>query len=123
MKGYKIYRCDQMGFDYDEKYSINYSKAVQEFNDLLRKAMKDVYGTIEKSDFSDEVASFREWEMTRAFGGSDIEIICRKCPFILFRKGNKLIARVYSWKEPDHEYGDSDITSEDIILKEIELIE
>lgn len=126
MKGYKIYRNNMMGFDYDEKYAINYSKAIQEFNNLLRKSIKNVYCSIDKSEFSEEVTSFREYKMNNVFNNKSnkkIELICRKCPFILYKEDGKLIAKVLSWEEPDYEYGDADIISEDIVLEEIELIE
>lgn len=123
MKGYSVYHKDIMGFDDKRVYSLDYSKAIQEFNNKIRRTISKVYVSIEEEDFSDEVASFKRYLTEKCFDGKDkdIEIISRKCPFILFRQKDQLIARVYSWDKPCHEYQEQDIIFEDVILEEIEL--
>lgn len=125
MKAHSIYREDVVGYEYDRQYALNYSKAIMLFNDLLRKTIKDTYDTIGKENFSEEVANFKKWEMGKRLDGftTDIEIVCRKCPFIIYKKNSKLIARVYSWDISDYEYREQDITTEEVVLEKIEMLE
>lgn len=112
----KIYVNNEWGTE-KEAYKINPKKAIQAFNNLIREEMKQVYEPIEKEDFSDEVASFKEWN-------KEDEIICRKCPLIIYKdKENKLVARIYSWDEPSYEEREQDIVSKEVILEQIEINE
>jgi hypothetical protein len=111
----KIYVNSVWGSE-KEVYKIDGKKAIQAFNDLVREEMKQVYEPIGKEDFSDEVSSFKEWN-------SEYELVFRKCPLIVYKKDNKLIARIYSWGEPSYEEREQDIESKEVILEQIEVTE
>lgn len=111
----KIYVNEMWGLE-KETYKINPKKAIQAFNNSIREEMKQVYDTIEKEDFSDQVGIFKKWE-------NEYELVFRKCPLIVYKKDNKLIARIYSWGEPCYEYGEADIESKEVILEQIEVTE
>lgn len=111
----KIYVNEMWGSE-KERYKIDKNKAIQSFNDLVREEMRQVYETIDKGDFSEEVASFKHWE-------KDYELVFRKCPLIVYKKENKLIARIHSWGEPCYEYGETDIEYKEVILEQIEVNE
>ena len=79
MKIYKIYTQYKMGFEEDIEYKKSINKATQYFNNLIRKTLKEVE-VVDKDDFSDNIAEFREnienWH-------KDCEIICRKYPILI----------------------------------------
>lgn len=125
MKGYKIYEQLKLGEESKlTKYSANYNKAVQEFNDFLRKAIDDnLFEIVSKNDFGREVLSFRK--SLKLYNKDNIEIICRKCPFIIYRykDTNKLIANLYYWKMIGNKYEDYDIDAQSVVLEEINILE
>jgi len=113
---HKIY-VDEMWGSEKETYKISPKKATQAFNNLVREEISQVYEPIGKEDFSEKVADFRKWE-------SEYKILCRKMPLIIYKdEENRLKARIYSWGQPDYEYGEADIESKEVILEEIEINE
>ncbi|AUN06631.1 hypothetical protein EXN00_16650 [Clostridium botulinum] len=117
MKAYKVYQQDLMGYEGDIVYCKNYNKAIEVFNSVVKKAIADVAGDIvDKADFGDEIASFREWN-------KDVEIISRKYPYLLYRKKGLLTAQVFYWERASYEYQEYDIVNSIAILEEIEIIE
>ena len=119
MKGYTIYCQDRMGYEGNKTYALKYSKAIQEFNNLLRNSINE-YDVVEKEEFSQEVIEFKEENMRI---NTDIELICRKCPFVLYRRKGELRARIFFWERTSYEYEEYDILTEEVILEEIELLE
>ena len=111
----KIYVNEIWGSE-KETYKINPKKAIQVFNNLVREEMKQVYEPIGKQDFSEEVSNFKSWE-------NEYELVFRKCPLIVYKQDNKLIARIYSWGEPSYEEREQDIASKEVILEQIEVTE
>lgn len=122
MRGYSIYRRDSSGFEDKRQYSINYSAAVQIFNNLLRKSVSEVYETIEREHFSQIIIDFKRDYLDPRLENK-IEMICRKNHFIIYREKGYLIAIIYYWSEPLDSEDYQEITTEQIILEEIELIE
>ena len=122
MKGYKIYSKNNIGFNYKEKYSISYNKAIQIFNDLIREEINEIGGNIVSEEyFRDEISSLREKVL---FNTEDNEIISRKYPYILLKDRNgNYIANIYFWYKASYEYEEYDIDINSIVLKEIEVIE
>lgn len=119
MRIYKIYANCPMGFESDVEYKKNYNKAIQSFNNLIRKTLKEVE-VVDRDDFGDRIADFREnienWH-------KDCEIICRKYPLLVYKKGNKTIASIDYWSRTSYEYQEYDIESEEVVLEEIEILE
>ena len=114
MKAYRIYNQDIMGFESDIKYSLNYSKAIQIFNDKIREEYKE-NDVIDRFEFREVIQDFRKRD--------DIEILCRTYPVIIYKKGNDIFASIWFWEKVLCEYDEYDIMSNPIILEEIELIE
>ena len=119
MKIYRIYSQCMMGFEGDVEYKKNINNAIQCFNDLIRRTIKEV-DIVDKDYFSNGIAEFREnienWH-------KDCEIICRKYPILIYRKDNKMIAVIDHWEKASYEYNEYDIETEKIILEEIEIID
>ncbi|MDC0802720.1 hypothetical protein POG14_11030 [Clostridium paraputrificum] len=116
---YKIYSQCQMGFEGDIEYKKSINTATQYFNNLIRKTLKEVE-VVDKDDFSDNIAEFREnienWHKDR-------EIICRKYPILIYKDKNKTIAVIDYWSKTSYEYNEYDIESEQIILEEINIVD
>ena len=108
-----------MGFEGDILYKKSFNKAVQSFNDLIRKTLREV-DVVDRDYFSDGVASFRE--SIENFH-EDCEIICRKYPVLIYRKDNKMIGIVDHWMKASYEYNEYDIETERIVLEEIEVVD
>lgn len=118
MVAYKIYISDNYGFNNEEEYAANYNKAIQIFNNKVRKLVKEVKGDlVEQEDFSEKIQDLREEHSWN----EGIEIISRKMPYILYKRDNKLFAIILYWIKSSYEYDEWDIVSEDIILEEIEI--
>lgn len=115
MKGYKIYIESEYGFEEDVTYSINYDKAIQKFNNYIRKVMSET-DLISKEDFSEQIAYFKDNE-------NDYEIICRSYPIFIYKRNNKMIATLMYWTRTSYEYQEYDIVGENIILEEINIEE
>jgi hypothetical protein len=117
---FKVYVVDCMGYEGDtEIFATNYSRALEEFNNLVRETIKEAYEIVDKSEFSHLVSELREDKYKLIE-----EIICRKCPFILYKdKDGKLKANIYEWDEPSREYMEQDIICETVVLEKIELLE
>lgn len=119
MKIYRVYSRCMMGFEGDIEYKKNINKATQYFNDLIRKTIKEV-DVVDKDYFIDGLVNFREnienWH-------KDCEIICRKYPVLIYKRGNKTVAVIDYWEKVSYEYNEYDIGSEQIILEEIEILE
>lgn len=122
MRGYSIYRRDSRGFEDKRQYSINYSAALQIFNNLLRKAVNEVYDTIEREDFSQIIIDFKRDYLDLRLENK-LEMICRKNHFIIYREKRCLIAIIYYWSEPLDSDGYQEIMEEQIVLEEIKLVE
>lgn len=122
MRGYSIYRRDNSGFEDKRQYSINYSAAVQIFNNLLRKSVSEVNDTIEREHFSQIIIDFKRDYLDPRLENK-IEMICRKNHFIIYRENGYLIAIIYYLGEQLYLEDYQEITTEQIILEEIELIE
>lgn len=119
MKIYRIYSQCMMGFEGDVEYKKNINNAIQYFNNLIRRTIKEV-DIVDKDYFSNGVAEFREnienWH-------KDCEIICRKYPLLIYKKKNKTIAVIDHWEKASYEYNEYDIETEKIILEEIKIID
>ena len=131
MKGYKIYEELRWGGESSEtKHSVNYSKAIQIFNDLIKKAIKEnKEDLVDKEDFGQEILDLRENQKfdkkLYKDGSRDFEIICRKYPLIIYKynKTNKMVANIHFWERTSYEYQEYDIESQTFILEEIEIVE
>ena len=119
MKIYRIYSECRMGFDSNVKYKKDINSATQCFNDLIRKFLKEV-DVVDKDDFSENITEFRDhiknWN-------EDYEIICRKYPLLIYKSKNKTIAVIDYFIKTFCEYEEYDITSENIVLEEIEILD
>lgn len=108
-----------MGFEGDIEYKKSINTATQYFNNLIRKTLKEVE-VVDKDDFSDSIAEFREnienWH-------TDCEIICRKYPILIYKDKNETIAVIDYWSKTSYEYNEYDIESEQIILEEINIVD
>lgn len=124
MIGYRIYEEGQWGENPNKvTYTTNYDKAVQLFNDLVRRTFtesKDVL--VDREDFSEEVANLKE--EIKLFN-SNVEVVSRSYPYILTRDltDNTLCARLYVWEQVSYEYTEYDIQTIALVLKEINFIE
>lgn len=117
MKAFKIYKTDRMGFDYEITYACKYDKAIQIFNDDIRKEYKEVgEDIVDRIDFGEEVRVFRKYN-------KDSELICRTYPIIMHKKDKKLIAHIPQWEKTSYEYNEYEIVGDSIILEEIELLD
>ncbi|NME65670.1 hypothetical protein HF846_13805 [Clostridium cadaveris] len=114
---YKIYSQCQMGFEGDIDYKKSINKAIQCFNDLIRKTLKEV-NAVDKDVFSDNITEFRE---DIEYLHENREIICRKYPLLIYKEKNKTIAIVNYWTKVSYEYNEYDI--EQIILEEIDIVD
>ncbi|QEZ68012.1 hypothetical protein D4A35_03320 [Paraclostridium bifermentans] len=131
MKGYKIYEELRWGGESSEtKHSVNYGKAIQIFNDFIKKATKEnKEDLVNEEDFREEIVDLREHQRFNKKlykdGSRDFEIICRKYPVLIYKynKTNKMVANVYFWERTSYEYQEYDIESQTFILEEIEIIE
>lgn len=119
MLAYKVYKEDRMGFESDIVYACKNKKAIQLFNNVIRKELKDIGGDIvNKEDFSEEVSGFREYN-------SDKELICRTYPLIIYKdnKNKRIIANIPYWEDTSYEYNEYEIIANSIVLEEIKLID
>lgn len=125
MKAYKLYNRDSWGSEYDEIYSINYSKITQLFNDRIREAIKEIGSDIASiDDFREEILSIKENNKYReACKHAPVEILCRKYPILITKDCNMIIANIYYWERTSHEYSEYDVESNTIIIEEIDVIE
>lgn len=114
MRGYSIYRKDMCGFEEQRQYSLDYSAALQRFNDKLRVSISEA-GSIMKKDFSNIKREFKKENFHKKSDHitPSIEIICSRSPFILYKENKDLKALVYWFDEIELLY-------EEIILQEIE---
>jgi hypothetical protein len=115
MKGYKVYNMCRMGFEGDISYFATKNKALQEFNNLLRKEVRE-NDVLTREDFSQEVKEMKEYN-------EDWNLICRTYPVIMFENETKLRGHVPYWENTSYEYNEYEIEANSIILEEIELIE
>ena len=117
MIAFKIYKEDRMGFEYEVSYACKYNMAIQMFNNAIRKEYREAGGDIvDRSDFSEEIIGFREYN-------KDSELICRTYPIIIHKKDKKLIAHIPQWENTSYEYNEYEILGDSIILEEIELLD
>ncbi len=121
MKAYKIYVQDRMGYEDDIFYAKTYDKAVQLFNNEIRKELKNAGDdAVDKVDFGEEISSFHEYN-------EDREIICRKCPILIHQKKDSKrlhrVANVPRWEKTSYEYNEYEIISDSVVLEEIEILE
>lgn len=125
MNGYKIYTSDEIGYEIDTKYTVSYNKAIQIFNDKIRKAVYDCgLDIISREDFGDEIASIRERIQTKSSYSSDEgKMICRAYPILIMKYENSLVASIFYWYKCSYEYSEYDITSSNIVLEEIEIVD
>lgn len=120
MKAYKVYELCQYGFESDTEYALKYDKAITLFNNKVRKVVNHLKGDLVKQeDFSEQVSYLRE----NHFGDSEIEIISRKMPYILYEKNNKLYATIPFWEKTSYEYSEYDIIDDAVVLEEIDILE
>lgn len=124
MKGYRVFVQGKYGFETSEIiYTTNYNIAIHKFNDFLRRVIKE-NDVVEKDDFGEKVQDFKTYNPLDLLNKEDeeSEIICRKCPFIIVKKGNRLTAIVYFWEKCSYEYDEWDIDAEEVRLEEIEIL-
>lgn len=120
MKAFKIYATDRIGFENEVVYACNYNKAIQLFNNAIRKELFNAGDdVVDKDDFGQEIREFKKYNKDR-------EIICRKCPVLIHRKNDdekSKIANIVRWEKTSYEYNEYEILSNSIILEEIEILE
>lgn len=120
MKAYKVYKLCQYGFESDIEYTLKYDKAITLFNNKVRRIVNDLKeDLVNQEDFSDQVHYLRE----NPFGDSEIEIISRKMPYILYKKNDKLYATIPFWEKTSYEYSEYDIIDDAVVLEEINILE
>ena len=114
MKAFKIYKKNIIGFEYEISYACKYDKAIQIFNDDIRKEYREAGKyVVDRVDFREEVRRVREYN-------KDSELICRTHPVIIHKNDKKLIAHIPQWVKTSYEY---EILGDSIILEEIELLD
>lgn len=126
MKGYKISEQNDMGFESDAQYTTNYDKAVQIWNNAVRKAIaeRDCVGS---EEFGEDVQNWKE-DKSRCFLKEDkdrYEFLYAVAPIIVYKdkKTNKQIANVYYTYKSSYEYNEWDIAEDHVVLEEIEIVE
>lgn len=110
MKIYRIWSECMMGFEDNVQYRKNIHTATQCFNDLVRKLIKET-DFVDEEDFQEEIQYLRE--SIEEFH-PEREIICRKYPVLMYKEGNKIVARCYKYNEGDAE-------RYEVVLQEIEI--
>ena len=125
MKGYKIFVVGEYGFERYEQISTNYDKAVQIWNDTIRKTIKEKNCIYE--DFGEEVQEWKE-DNAKPFFEEDkdrYEFLYGVAPIIVYKdkKENSQIAEVYYSYKCSYEYDEWDTRADNVVLKEIEIIE
>lgn len=117
MEAFKIYKLDKMGYDYEISYALDYDKAIQIFNDYIRKEHKAASKFIvDKTDFAEEISMFREYN-------KNAELICRTYPLIMYKSDIRITALIPQWEKTSYEYDEYDICGDLIVLETIELLD
>lgn len=126
MKGYKISIVGEYGFERGMQITINYDKAVQLWNDTVRRAISE-RDCLTSEDFSEEIQQWRE-DKEKPFLEEDkdrYEFLYGVAPIIVYKdkKNNSQIANVYYGYKSSYEYDEWDVNADSVILEEIEIIE
>ena len=117
MRAFKIYKRNIIGFEYEISYAYKYDKAIQVFNNYIRKEYREAGKyVVDRIAFSEEIRKFREYN-------KDLKLICRTYPLIIYKNSKKLIARIPQWVKTSWEYNEYDILEDSIILEEVELLD
>lgn len=117
MKIYRIWSECMMGFENNVQYRKNIGTATQCFNDLVRKLIKET-DFVDEEDFQEKIQYLRE--SIEEFH-PEREIICRKYPVLMYKEGNKIVARIYFWQKTSYEYNEWDVERYEAVLQEIEI--
>lgn len=122
MKGYKVFTKDMAGYEgactvYTTKYEI----AVRNFNKKLQKVIGEYDVITDKNDFGCIKTEFKEPELIP--DEEPKEIICMKAPYIIYKKGNVLLAAVFYDYNCGYEHDEHDIGAIMVIVEEIEILE
>ena len=123
MKGYKIYNQCEMGFEENIKYTVNYDKAVQMFNNSVRSELRNIKRyIITKEEWGEHVQYFKE---SIEKYHEDKVILSRTYPFIMFttKDRTKVTACIPYVYRSSYEYEEYDITESKTVLEVVELEE
>lgn len=115
MVGYKVYSVCEIGFEDNISYFTNKDKAIQVFNNLIRKFIKELE-IIDRNDFSEEIQGCRE-------ANKDLTMVSRTYPVIVYEKQNSTLAFIQHWEEVWWETGEKDIVCDRVIIDEINIID
>lgn len=123
MKIYKVYMVSYEDYELENPkavYTTNYDKAVQIFNDLVKKECKESSCCrLKEEEFREAIKRFRKWGIKRVG-----EFICRKYPFIMYKDiyGSLIVTIPYKEQKTCGCEG-YNIKSNSLILEEIDVIE
>lgn len=119
MKIYKVYREFEMNCESDVQYMKNINGAIQYFNDLTRKYIKET-DYIDKEYFEEAIEDLRNG--IKEFY-TDREIVCRKYPLLMYKEKDKLVAQICFWSKCSYEFDEWDIEEYKIVLEKIKVLD